>query len=75
MRRLKREQGEVVIPQGCYCYDENGVCPYLSDRKDKPPQMNSYCWFLEIGDWEEKGSGLLWDQCKECGINDEIDGD
>lgn len=22
------------------------------------------------GDWQEDGTMLLWDQCKECGINE-----
>jgi len=85
-----------LIPKGVYCYDEKGVCPYWSLRKDKPYQFNGYCSYLEKGDWElnkkyvmrgvwtnNKGEvvegpkefplSLLWDQCKECGINDEVD--
>jgi len=68
---------ESVIPKGPYCYTyKNGkyyCCPYWDMDETKPEQDNGYCSFLEIGDWEEGGSGLLWDQCKECGVNDELD--
>ena len=59
------------IPSGCYCYDENGLCPYWSKRKDKPDQENGYCEYLKKGDWEHDFFGLLWDQVKECGENDD----
>ena len=32
-------------------------------------QGTGYCHYLELGDWMDGGSNLLWDQCKECGIN------
>ena len=54
------------IPEGIYCYDSNGVCPYWSLNKDKPHQENGYCSYLGLGDWD-LGGGLLWDQVKECG--------
>lgn len=68
------------IPKGVYCYTwyesvDNGYfahrqpCPYWSRRGDKPEQENGYCSFLEHGDWEQEHLSLLWDQCKECGIN------
>ena len=62
------------IPRGLYCYDENGVCPYWSILKDKPYQENGYCSYMKIGDWEaDHFFSLLWDQVKECGINDDWD--
>lgn len=73
---------ESVIPKGMYCYEGFrfdpetqklkviNLCPYWSRREDKPAQMNGYCSFLEAGDWEDEGLSLLWDQCKECGINE-----
>jgi len=58
------------IPKGVYCYDENGVCPHWSMRADKPEQENGYCSHLKKGDWEfTKYHSLLWDQVKECGID------
>lgn len=73
-----------VIPKGSYCYTirsvdmSNGnikanVCPYWSKDYSKPDQGNGYCSYLELGDWMENGTSLLWDQCKECGINDDDD--
>lgn len=68
---MKKDQ--LVIPDGIYCHgmknQKNYICPYWSKRKDKPEQENGYCSFLKEGDWEDKGSGLLWDQVKECNIN------
>jgi len=58
------------IPKGLYCYDENGVCPYWSLSKNGGYQNNGYCSYLKYGDYEPDGCfSLLWDQCKECGIN------
>ncbi len=59
------------IPLGCYCYDDNGTCPYWSNKLDKPEQESGYCYYLERGDWQIRDRmGLLWDMVKECGIND-----
>jgi hypothetical protein len=72
-----------VIPRGMYCYEilevlPNGggiktrTCPYWSFRADMPEQECGYCSYLEHGDWDESipGIGLLWDKCKECGVNE-----
>jgi hypothetical protein len=68
------------IPNGDYCYEiisidkETGkinikTCPYWHRAHNRRYQENGYCSFLNIGDWEESGLGLLWDMVKECGIN------
>jgi len=71
-----------VIPPGMYCYTMIGVsnmrldiipCPYWSLSPDHEDQDNGYCAFLESGDWEDDGMGLLWDQVKACGENDDYD--
>lgn len=77
-----------LIPHGSYCYTltsglkvradgtpylESATCPYWALDPTKPPQQNGYCAFTRHGDWDAQGVGLLWDQCKECGINDDID--
>ena len=59
------------IPFGIYCYDNNGRCPYWDKDREREEQDNGYCHYLEAGDWEHEGVGLLWDQCKECGINED----
>jgi len=61
-----------AIPQGFYCYDGEGLCPYWSIKKDKLPQENGYCHFLKKGDWEFNHLSSIWDQCKECTIFREI---
>lgn len=58
-----------VIPVGYYCYNKSGNCPYWSSCEDKPIQENGYCAYLGEGDWDSIGLSLLWDQCKECGVN------
>lgn len=71
MELLKKTAGPTVIPFGYYCYDKTGNCPYIDNAANKDEQQSGFCWFLNKGDWEEDGTFLLWDQCKECGINDD----
>lgn len=69
------------IPYGPYCYTTLGIngdyslristCPYWSIREGREEQENGYCKLLGLGDWMEHGTSLLWDQVKECGINDD----
>lgn len=61
-----------VIPKGIYCYDQHGRCPYWSKNPDKDDQESGYCAFLQCGDWENRLTWLLWDQVKECGINNDL---
>lgn len=69
-----------IIPDGLYCYTISNAkkigysikpCPYFDRIKDAPAQENGYCHYLEEGDLDLPG-GLLFDSCKECGINDDI---
>lgn len=60
------------IPQGIYCYDSNGICPYWSLQEDKPPQENGYCHFLQKGDGQFEHFSMIWDQVKECNVFTEI---
>lgn len=72
MRKLRAEKGDSVIPSGGYCYDSKGTCPYWDKSEIHEEQNNGFCWFKGRGDWSDPLScGLLWDQCKECGINEE----
>ena len=50
-----------------------GKCPFLDYDSDKPEGMNGYCHYLKAGDWEENGTCFLWDQVKECNINEYSD--
>lgn len=51
------------IPKGTYCYARLritrkgqikvvGLCPYWSQRKNKPKHENGYCDYLKKGDWD-----------------------
>lgn len=69
---------ESVIPEGPYCYTRvNGKqvnCPYWGRDADRPQQESGFCTFLGRNDWDEiPGIPLLWDQVKECGINNNKD--
>jgi len=47
-------------------------CPHHELRADRPEQENGYCRLLKAGDWmsaDQGGTMLLWDGCKECGVN------
>jgi hypothetical protein len=72
-----------VIPAGLYCYESHGIternglpvlettpCRYWRTVPGRREQERGYCGLLEVGDWQLP-IGLLWDQCKECGINDD----
>ncbi|RWL23438.1 MAG: hypothetical protein EOR63_32125 [Mesorhizobium sp.] len=77
-----------VIPKGVYCYrplgpgheDAEGnfrypieLCPYWAMDPSKPHQENGYCAFTKLADWEDNGGIThLWDQVKECGIDDDF---
>jgi hypothetical protein len=66
----KEERARSVIPKGIYCYSgPRGAnpCPYWSLLDE----YNGYCAYLGVSDEECDGLSLLWDQCKECGINKE----
>lgn len=72
---------EKLIPYGLYCYEIESYdyenhrlkikpCPYWSKDPNKPEQDNGYCSYLQMGDWD-MSLGMLWDQVKECGVNEE----
>lgn len=75
---LTKEQCAKLIPEGNYCYGiktlEDGfvvrpTCPFWDKLLDFPKQNNGYCHYLKQGDFQG-GLGLLWDQCKCCGVNE-----
>ena len=68
---VSEEEITKLVPRGGYCYDENGHCPFLHTIEAFPRQINGYCSLIKKGDWE--GASELWDSCKNCGINDEIE--
>lgn len=84
-RRYSKDTSQ--IPTGIYCYEalsivkgEQGepimktrVCPYFSYDLSKGSQNCGKCNYLEVSDWEGTSNGLLWDQVKCCGINEDWD--
>lgn len=60
---------ELLIPEGSYCYgaDENGkrkVCPYWRRYNN-----GATCELLKITSIDRDIDNFVWDQVKECGIN------
>jgi len=50
------------------------ACPYLRNKLNAPEQSYGYCIYLDAGDFDDTMHvSLLWDQCKECGVNDDLD--
>lgn len=70
---VKTDEGIPYIDSGGFI--KTNPCPYWSINARKPYQSNGYCNFLEEGDWQHGGFGILWDQVKCCGINDDINDD
>lgn len=82
---IEKDKDESIIPRGHYCYtsdeeknankdkDDHAfytkACPYWSTIRNGEEQSDGYCSFLEMGD--DEIAGLLWDQIKECGINND----
>ena len=69
-----------IVPRGLHCYKrvQEGkikICPYWSIDTTHETQNNGHCSYLNLGDWENPGIGLLWDKVKECNINVEFDED
>jgi hypothetical protein len=76
---LTNEQCAALIPIGDYCYSvktyldgtvRRPACPFWDKIIDFPKQNNGYCHYRKQGDWQMGSVGLLWDQCKCCGINE-----
>jgi hypothetical protein len=60
------------IPDGIYCHWPEGrrfICPYWDCDLARPEQSSGYCHLINAGDWDK--TMLLWDQCKECGYNED----
>ena len=78
-KKYTKQEAIGVIPKKtfyCYTRDENNkcnLCPLWDSDKTKEYQEDGYCHYLKRGDWQENGTLHLWDQVKECGINDDID--
>jgi len=63
------EEPEKHIPNEIlYCSD----CPFSDSDPYQLEQNNGYCHYLHSGDWEDDHIGLLWDGCKECGVNEDF---
>jgi len=60
---LRKKLDISVIPEGQYCHEDK-TCSYW--RFVGRGSFQAGCIYLK---WIDKGEGLLWDQCKECGIN------
>jgi len=45
-------------------------CPYWSWDRRYPDEDVGYCKYLNLSDRDENSNGLIWDQIKECGVND-----
>ena len=69
---FKGKRSTEKIPYGIYCYEYNcktkefNICPYWVYGSSS--RMIAGCKYLECVD-----KGLcLWDQVKECGVNEEV---
>jgi len=66
------------IPEGLYCYANKEICPYWAFSRVATffygTQCSGYCYLMGEGDFNSD-TFILWDQCKCCGINDEINYD
>ena len=60
------------IPNDCYCYYGDYLCPFWELKHDKYLGKNGYCHYLKHDDAyyvDRDYLSLLFDMVKECGIN------
>ena len=73
------------IPHGCYCYKllsvdkitgklKIEICPHWH-AKAINAQPGAYCSLIKQYSQHEEANNMLWDQVKECGINEDFDGE
>lgn len=68
--------GDRLVEVAPFQVPETARCPYWKARRDWSTQGYGYCRLTKMGDnvkHRPKRDGLLWDQCKSCGINDPDD--
>ena len=74
--KIKEKIAIIRIPKNSpYCHDNNlKPCPYWKQLKYKDCHGKNiyYCKYLKMVDVYQ-GETLLWDMCKECGINDDYE--
>ena len=62
---------KLVVPKdGSKPYLKTRTCPYWCWDKRYPDERVGYCKLMKCGDLDGNGVGLLFDQIKECGVND-----
>lgn len=60
---------DVIPHHPYYCYSGSlgsGLCPYW-----KKTETGARCEYLEVDSVEGDWDNLIWDQIKQCGVNDE----
>jgi len=75
--KINETDAKKMIPHGPYCYfgSRNPAaknykpCPFW-DLRGKDNRYG-YCSYLDRGDDSKDSTLCLWDQVKECGINNE----
>jgi hypothetical protein len=72
------------VPKGDFCYKIKKIaytgggkrvivtknCPYWCWDEKYPGGRVGHCNLLKVGDMDDDCSGLLFDQIKECGLNE-----
>lgn len=60
---------DMLYCQGCAFADRSKLADFIFGN-----QESGYCWYLGKGDFSyHRPTLLLWDGCKECGVNDDPD--
>lgn len=78
IKEIIKKVREKRIPKNTiYCHDSwLKVCPYWKQLKYKDEYGNplTYCKYCKVADTEQSLL-LLWDQCKICGVNEDLEDD
>ncbi|MGU8835470.1 hypothetical protein ACV3UL_14405 [Clostridium perfringens] len=56
----------------CYGHKRTGRCKWLRFNDKVEYERSGFCMYLQCGDWFKEGTILLWDECKACGVSDNL---
>lgn len=69
LRRFLKHPERHITTDPLYCCG----CVFKNYHKEVDKlnsQLSGWCYYLNTGDFMPNGTTLLWDGCKECGVND-----
>lgn len=71
LRRYLKHPERHITTDPMYCRG----CPFKDTHdyiyEKVSSQLSGWCYYMNTGDFMPEGTSILWDGCKECGVNDD----